>query len=84
MKKINILVTGGGSPGISGTVFSLRNNYDNRDVNIVCTDAKKECVGMYLADKFYQIPKAKHEQKYLDELENIQSSIGTINNRLEK
>ena len=51
MNKINILVTGGGSPGIMGTIYSLKNNYDQRDVQIICTDAKSDCVGKYIADK---------------------------------
>ena len=65
MKKIKILVTGGGSPGIAGTIYSLKNNYDNRAVDVVCTDAKNNCVGKYLSDKFYQIPKATDVEEYL-------------------
>ena len=60
MKTINVLITGGGSPGIAGTIYSLKNNYDNRKINIICTDAQAECTGKFLADKFYQIPRAGH------------------------
>jgi len=71
MNKINILVTGGGSPGIIGTIYSLKNNYDQRDIQIVCTDAKSDCVGKYVADKFYQIKKANDVQDYLSDIFSI-------------
>mgnify|MGYP001393744537 CR=1 FL=1 len=71
MNKINILVTGGGSPGIIGTIYSLKNNYDQRDIQIVCTDAKSDCVGKYVADKFYQIKKANDIQDYLSDIFSI-------------
>ena len=74
MNKINILVTGGGSPGIMGTIYSLKNNYDQRDVQIICTDAKSDCVGKYIADKFYQIKKASDVQGYLNDIFSIVNS----------
>jgi len=57
MDRINVLITGAGAPGIAGTLYSLKNNYDNRDIKTVGVDIKKEVVGKYLCDKFYQIPK---------------------------
>ena len=71
MKKLNILLTGGGSPGIAGTIFSLRNNYDKRELKIICTDAKENCAGKYLADGFYQIPRAIETDIYLEKLLEI-------------
>lgn len=68
MNSLNILVTGGGSPGIAGTIYSLRNNFDSRVVRIICTDAKEDFAGKYLSDKFYQIPKASQFEKYLESL----------------
>ena len=49
MDKLNILVTGGGAPGIEGTLYSLRNH------NVVTCDMNKNAVGQYLGTKFYQI-----------------------------
>ena len=54
--NISILVTGGGAPGIAGTIYALRNNPDNRLFNIVTTDIKDHCVGKYMADAFYLLP----------------------------
>ena len=71
MKTINVLITGGGSPGIAGTIYSLKNNYDNRKINIICTDAQAECTGKFLADKFYQIPRAENESNYLNKMFQI-------------
>ncbi len=71
MGEINILLTGGGSPGVMGSIHSLRNNYDNRRVNIVCTDAKDDCVGKFLADSFYQIPRADNDLDYLEKMLEI-------------
>lgn len=65
MKKINVLITGGGSPGIAGTIFSLRNNYEKRKIKIITTDIKDEVVGKYLSDRFYVIPGANEEDEYL-------------------
>jgi len=71
MNRINILVTGGGSPGIAGTIYSLRNNFDSRDVRIICTDVKEDFAGIYLSDKSFQIPKANQEEEYLKSLIDI-------------
>lgn len=71
MKKITVLITGGGSPGIAGTIHSMRNNYDNRDIFIISTDVKPNCVGKYLADKFYQIPHSSDQKDYLRKLMDI-------------
>lgn len=62
---IKILITGAGAPGIQGTIFSLRENYDQRPVSIIGTDMKESVVGRYLSDDFYVIPAAK-EEEYLN------------------
>ena len=69
MDKLRILVTGGGSPGIMGTLYSLQGHY------VVCTDVKKNVPGQ-LADKFYQIAPAKgphyiYQVGYICDLESI-------------
>ena len=62
--KINVLITGAGAPGISGTIYSLRNNQDNRKFNIITTDSRSEVVGRYLSDEFFVIPPASDSDKY--------------------
>lgn len=62
MNRINILVSGAGAPGIVGTIYSLRNNSDNRPVKIFTTDIKNEVVGKYLSDEFFVIPRALEEE----------------------
>jgi len=71
MKNINIILTGAGAPGIQGTIYSLRNNYDNRRINIIGTDVSDFVVGKYLCDKFYQISSAKNTENYLHDILKI-------------
>ncbi|MCA0931068.1 ATP-grasp domain-containing protein [Lutimonas saemankumensis] len=80
MNSTNILVTGAGSPGISGTIYSLRNNYDKRKFKIFTTDMNEEVVGKFLADEFIKIPPAKQASNYLDAITNIclRNKIGII------
>ena len=70
ISKLNVLITGGGSPGIAGTIYSLRNNPDNRKIKIITVDARDDVVGKYLSDSFYIIPKY-NENRFIDELFNI-------------
>lgn len=70
MDALTLLVTGAGAPGIKGTLFSLRENFDNRDVRIIGTDIKSEVVGKYLCEAFHSIPKPT-EDPYLEELLSI-------------
>jgi len=70
-KEINVLVTGAGAPGIKGTIYSLKKNYDNRKIFIIGTDMKDDVVGSYLCDKFYVIPSAKKGSHYIDRLLKI-------------
>lgn len=68
---LRILITGAGAPGIMGTVYSIKNNYDNRPVYLVGTDINTDAVGKYFCDNFYVIPKALDKDKYLDSLKQI-------------
>lgn len=70
-KRINVLITGAGAPGIMGTIYSLKNNYDKRKIFIVGTDMKDDVVGSYICDKFYVIPSAKKNNHYIDKLLKI-------------
>ena len=71
LKPITILVTGAGAPGIKGTLYSLRNNYDKRKVTIVGVDMQNNVVGAFLCDEFYIIPPAKKAKDYLTALIKI-------------
>lgn len=70
MDSIKVLVSGAGAPGFYGTYISLKDNYDNRRVDIVGMDMKDEVFGKYMADKFYHIPSAKDDE-YLDAVQEI-------------
>jgi len=52
MESLNILVTGGGSPGIAGTLYALKKH------RVVAVDMRDDVPGKYLADKFYTVPAA--------------------------
>ncbi len=71
LKPLNILITGAGAPGIQGTIYSLKENYDQRKVTIIGTDMKDSVVGRYLTDFFYTTPAAKNEIQYLDRMLGI-------------
>ncbi|MCH7964086.1 MAG: ATP-grasp domain-containing protein [Bacteroidetes bacterium] len=71
MKILKILVTGVGAPGILGTLYSLKNNIDNRSVYIIGTDSKLEVVGKYVCDKFFRIPHSSLGDEYLGNMEKI-------------
>ena len=70
MDALNILVTGAGAPGIKGTLYSLKNNFDGRKISVIGTDAKEDVIGKYLCDGFYRIPNAS-ELGYIEELSSI-------------
>ena len=70
MDDITVLVTGAGAPGIKGTLYSLENNLDNREIRTIGTDMNQAAVGRYLCDEFYQIPIASSNE-YLSELLSI-------------
>ena len=71
LKNISVVITGVGAPGIKGTVYSLKNNFDNRQIKIIGTDINSDAVGKYFCDKFYQIPKASDKKKYLETILDI-------------
>ena len=71
MRSIKILVTGAGAPGVKGTIYSLKNNSDKRNVVIIGTDMNDDVVGKYICDKFRVIPPAKNSDEYLFALLNI-------------
>ena len=62
MDTVRVLITGAGAPGIRGTLYSLKTNWDNRKIITIGVDMKADVVGKYLCDKFYQIPPASSEE----------------------
>jgi len=59
MRDLTVLVTGAGAPGFSGTLYSLKNNFDQRPVRIFGTDCNPDVYGKHLSDKFFQVPSAE-------------------------
>lgn len=55
-KSITVLVTGGGAPGIKGTLYALRNNPDEVPVRVIACDMRDDVIGKYLADRFHIVP----------------------------
>ena len=49
-RPIAVIVTGAGAPGIQGTLYSLKQNYDNRSFHVIGTDINDFVVGKYLCD----------------------------------
>lgn len=70
MDPLTVLVTGAGAPGIQGTLYSLRENFDKRSIRTIGTDINEEVIGAYLCDNFYQISRPS-EKSYLDQLVSI-------------
>lgn len=64
MDNVTVLVTGAGAPGIAGTLYSLRNNFDGRKIKIIGTDILDITVGGYLCDKTYKVSTPSRELLY--------------------
>ena len=65
---MKVLVTGVGAPGIRGTLYSIRKAFP--DVKIIGVDIKKDVVGKWFVDKFYQIAEPEY-LSYIYELQKI-------------
>ncbi len=70
-KALRILITGVGAPGIMGTVYSLKSNYDKRQIYLVGTDINTDAVGKHFCNSFYVLPVASDTDNYLDSLLKI-------------
>lgn len=70
MDALTVLVTGAGAPGIKGTLYSLRENFDQRTIRTIGTDIKPEVIGTYLCDRYYRISRPS-QADYLDQLLSI-------------
>lgn len=65
---LNILITGAGAPGIQGTIYSLKENYDGRTVRLTGTDMNDAAAGRFLTDAFHTIPAARDTERYLERM----------------
>ncbi len=70
MDSLAVLITGSGAPGITGTLYSLKNNFDKREIRTIGTDIQDEVVGRYLCDSFYRISRPSSVE-YLPQLLSI-------------
>lgn len=70
-ETITILVTGAGAPGIQGTIYALRNNYDRRNLFIIGTDMNELSIGKYLCDDFHVIAPVRQQEQYLADIKAI-------------
>jgi carbamoyl-phosphate synthase large subunit len=68
---ISIIITGGGAPGIAGTIYSIRNNPDQIKFRIITTDIKDDVVGKYMSDAFYVVPSPEFQEDYFNILKGI-------------
>jgi len=75
-KKINILITGCGAPGISGTIYSLKADNKLYEIYTIGTDTNPWAVGKHFCDHFEVIPSFKDTQQYLDNLIDISTRYG--------
>lgn len=64
----NILITGGGAPGIVGTIYALKKG--DPDIRIITADIKDNVVGKYISDAFYLIPKPDNIH-FIERIEEI-------------
>jgi len=71
LDALTVLVTGSGAPGIGGTLYSLKNNFDGRQIRTIGTDVNKNAVGRCLCDHFYRIPRRAKVEEYLSDLLDI-------------
>tara|TARA_B100000945_G_C20408404_1_gene611310 strand:- start:1219 stop:2283 length:1065 start_codon:yes stop_codon:yes gene_type:complete len=69
--NINVLITGCGAPGISGTVYSLKQENKFVNINIIGTDINPDAVGKFFCDIFYVIPSFNQKKEYLKKILEI-------------
>jgi len=65
---MKVLVTGIGAPGIRGTIYSIRKAFPA--VEIIGVDIKKNVVGEWFVDRFYQVAEPEY-LSYIYELQKI-------------
>ncbi|MBN1547862.1 MAG: ATP-grasp domain-containing protein [Syntrophaceae bacterium] len=69
MKPLRILVSAAGAPGCS-TLIRMLKTVKERKNDIVAVDMDGEAIGRFLADSFYQVPPADHDE-YLEAMLDV-------------
>jgi carbamoyl-phosphate synthase large subunit len=68
-RKLKVLLTGAGSPGVPGVIKSLR-KVSQIHIEIIGVDASSDAAGFALSDRFYIVPRATDEH-FISEILNI-------------
>ena len=66
-KKISVLLTSTGGFGATSYIDCLKNNYENRNIRVVCSDVVDQPIMHYKADCFHLLPKG-NSKKYIPAL----------------
>lgn len=74
MRPLTVLVSAAGAPGCS-TLIRMLKGVDERTMKIVAVDMDGEAIGRFLADTFYQVPPADHDE-YLGTMVEIVEKEG--------
>lgn len=67
LKEISVLLTASGAPSSTSYIDCLKNNYEQRKVNVVSTDIVDQPIMHYKADNFHLLPKG-NSKKYIESL----------------
>lgn len=70
MKQITVLLTAAGGLGMPSIIDCLKNNYEKRQIKIICTGIHDQPIIHYMADEFYLLPKG-NSKNYMDSLLEI-------------
>lgn len=70
MKKLTVLITATGSPYSLGLIDCLKNNFEKREIDIICTDMIQQPLIHLKADKFYLLPSG-NSKNYITSLLKI-------------
>jgi carbamoyl-phosphate synthase large subunit len=70
MRRLRVLVTGVGAPGIRGTLYALRHNPDGWQVDVIGVDISGDAVGKHFVNTFYRVPPPESPD-YIPEILNI-------------
>ena len=66
-KPVSVLLTSAGGIGATSYIDCLKNNYENRNIRVVCSDVVDQPIMHYKADCFHLLPKG-NSKKYIPAL----------------
>ena len=61
LRPLKVLVSATGAPG-SSTLIRMFKEVKERSISIVAVDMDGDAVGRFLAERFYRVPPADHEE----------------------